>query len=48
MLWLTISSETETVQAGHGVAGGDEERTSPEPEMARLATTSPGEARKET
>jgi hypothetical protein len=32
--------------AGRGVAGGDKERTSPEPETARLAAASPAEARK--
>jgi hypothetical protein len=33
---------------GRGVAGRDKERTSPEPKMARLAATSPAEARKGT
>jgi hypothetical protein len=31
-----------------GVAGGDEERTSPEPRMVRLAATTPTEVRKGT
>jgi hypothetical protein len=34
--------------AGRDVAGGDEERTSPEPGMVRLAAASPTEARKGT
>jgi hypothetical protein len=33
---------------GHGVVGGDEERTSPETEMVRLAASSPVEATKGT
>jgi hypothetical protein len=34
--------------AGCGVAGGDEERTLPEPGTTRLAMASPAEARKGT
>jgi hypothetical protein len=34
--------------AGRDVAGGDEERTSPEPRTARLAAASPAKARKGT
>jgi hypothetical protein len=36
------------VRDGHDVPGGDEERTSPKPEVVRLAMTSPVEARKGT
>jgi hypothetical protein len=32
--------------AGKGIGGGDEERTSPEPRMVRLAAASSAEARK--